>query len=159
MTTVPARACALPVSSIREVVVISKRACFVIVALSAAVVGTACDGLFGTSATVYEIRNFEANFDNRDQCIQQQLSSCLFTFQGTVVDEARVGVASAEVMVFDDDDKVLQNEETDAQGFFLTGAMMPTEGTWQVTVCAADKELHDPDDFGMWCMYAGQNYD
>jgi hypothetical protein len=139
--------------------VISKRAWFVTVTVSAAVVATACDGLFGTSATVYEIRNFEANFDNRDECIQQEMSNCLFTFQGTVVDEGQVGVFGAEVMVFDDDDNVIQNEETDGQGFFLTGAMMPTEGTWQVTVCAADKELHDPDDFGRWCMYAGQSYD
>lgn len=136
-----------------------KRGQLAIMILGIALPGTACDGLFGSSATVYRIREFEANFDSRDACIQQQMPNCLFTFSGKVVDDAQVGVFGAEVMVFDDDDDVLQNEETDAQGFFLTGVMMPTEGSWQVTVCAADKELHDPDDFGMWCMYAGQNYD
>jgi hypothetical protein len=123
--------------------------------------GTACDGLSGSSATVYRVRDsdFAFDFDVRDACIAQQAANCTFPCSGTVVDDEGMTVAGAVVAVFDDDDATLVTGSTDASGHFLIGITRPTEGTWQVAVCAADEELDDPGEYGnMRCMYAGQNY-
>lgn len=119
--------------------------------------GTACD-IFGSSATVYRIEAFDFNFDVRDVCVAQQMADCTFPCSGTVVDDDGLTVADAVVTVFDEDDNTLVTGTTDAVGEFLIGVTRPTDGSWEVTVCAADEELGDPGDYGnMRCMYAGQN--
>lgn len=126
--------------------------------LSLAWLGTACDGLFGSSATVYRITDFNFDFDVRDACVAGQLADCTFPCSGTVEDDEGMTVAGAVVTVFDDNDDTIVTGTTDALGYFLIGVTRPTDGSWQVTVCAADDELGDPGDYGnMRCMYAGQN--
>jgi hypothetical protein len=135
-----------------------KRAGAAATILAVAWLGTACDAIFGSSATIYRVTDFEFDFGMRDACIAQQAANCTFSCSGAVEDPDRTPVAGAVVVVFDDDDNAITTGTTDALGQFFMSVTRPTEGSWQVTVCAADEELGDPGDYGnLVCMYAGQN--